>query len=641
MSTKFRIYASVLSLALVGAFFMWFSSPSRAEVTAGSDGSVYLYDTNYAIQEADTYRWQFNQEVYASESNTTASDAFSCPAEATGAYTFISDRGQERTGLNGWNAAAVQIFPSGSKDLLEVNFTPAANILSLKLGQASIKQAGGQYSLGVACTTNNGVTVVKSWYRYIEVTAVTGEWFALPNGDGSTGGGDNGGGDNGGGTGGGENGGVDPTLGLGTEGLTLTPATTESWVRESIYYNLNPRTFSSTKNLDGVTARIAALKNLGVGAIILEPIFPVSQTGKPGTVGDIYAPSDFASIDPSLGTTTDLAELTTAAHAANIKVLLTWVSGQVGNDVAWFADNPDWILKQGINTARPVGKPYAALLDYSAVGLKAKLITDMTNWVTNNQIDGFVSATASAQPVDFWDEATYRVNKVRPTVFLSTGTLSADYLAHSFAGAIAPNVVTVANAMSKGTSTNVAWNALLKTLGTKSSASANINYLTDYNALIAAKTDAARFGNFLNSALVFTYLAPGTPMLQAGQEIAYAKVPSQINAENIVWPTKAHPTTALLGKLAKTKAALGLTSRSATTALVSANKSLFAFKRVGSSGTLFYIANLSTKSVTAKLTFGAKYTVYDLAGKKITLVASQNVTVPAAGFVVYSTKLVK
>ena len=199
MTKTTKIYAWVLVLALFAGAYTYFSSPSRAEVTQGSDGPVYLYDTNYEMQEVDGYSWGFSQEVYASESDANASDAFTCAPEATGAFTFIADRGQERAGTNGWNAAATQIFPSGSKNLLEVNFTPAANVTPLKLSQASIKTVGGQYSLGVACTTNNGVTVTNAWYRFIEVTPSTGEWTALPNGDGSEP--------------------VDPTLGQGVEGL--------------------------------------------------------------------------------------------------------------------------------------------------------------------------------------------------------------------------------------------------------------------------------------------------------------------------------------------------------------------------------------------------------------------------------------
>jgi hypothetical protein len=54
------------------------------------------------------------------------------------------------------------------------------------------------------------------------------------------------------------------------------------------------------------------------------------------------------------------------------------------------------------------------------------------------------------------------------------------------------------------------------------------------------------------------------------------------------------------------------------------------------------MANLSKKAVTAKVTLGAKGAFYDFtSGKKITVAASQSVTIPASGFVIYSSKQVK
>ena len=616
---------------------MYFSSPSRADVTAGSDGPVFLYDGNYALQDAANKTWEFNGEIYASQSASDVDAFFTCPADATGAYTFISDRGQERTGVNGWDAAATQIFPAGSKNLLEVNFTPSANIISFKLPQSSIKQIGGQYSLGVACTKNNGVTVTNAWYRYIDVTPSTGVWTALPNGDGSGsgGGGDTGGGDTGGGI-------VDPTLGQGTSGLTLTAATTADWVKKSVYYNVNARNFGPNHNLADVTAKISALQAIGVGTIVLEPIFPISQAGKPGTIGDIYAPSAFDSINPDLGTDSDLTALITAAHAANIKVVLTWVSGQVGNDSTWISDHSDWILHNGINNAHPLGKAYATSLDYSSPDLRAELITEMKGWVDNFDIDGFTSAAAGGQPLDFWDEATYRINKVRPIAFFTTSPVAATYTTHSFGADTRTDLLAALNNLPKGTTVNTTWNTLIKSLDTANKSAANLNFTTDYTTSVAGKSDAVRFGAALNAAIAMTYVAPGAPVVNAGQEIAYAKALKPYDADSIVWPSKAPAATALFAKLAKLRTTNPAIYTGSTTALVSSVKTVFGFKRAAAGSTVYYLTNLTKKAVTAKITFGTKGNVYDFAtGKKVAIAASQNVTIPAQGYLIYTTAQVK
>jgi ribosomal protein L30E len=65
-------------------------------------------------------------------------------------------------------------------------------------------------------------------------------------------------------------------------------------------------------------------------------------------------------------------------------------------------------------------------------------------------------------------------------------------------------------------------------------------------------------------------------------------------------------------------------------------------KRSSASSSVYYFANLTKKAVTVKVTFGKKETVYDLAtDKKIIIAVSQNITVPASGYLIYSSKLVK
>ena len=636
MSKMSKVLSSVaaISLAVVGVTYFIASSPSNAEFTSGSDGPVYLYDGGYTL-ETSNKTWGFDAEVYASEANDNASDSFTCPAQATGAYTFISSRGAERAGLNGWNAAASQIFPAGSKNLLEVNFTPAANIIPILLPQSSIKAVGGQYSLGVACTTNNGVTVSTAWYRYIDVTPGTGEWTALPNADGSGGGDGDGDGD---GDGGDE---TDPTLGLGTDGLTLSPATTATWSKNSVYYNLDVRTYSAAGNFQGVTDRMAAIKALGAGVLVLEPIFPVSQSGKPGALGDIYAPSSTGELNPELGTEDDLKALIAAAHTAGIKVMMTWVSGHIGNDSAWINDHQDWLQYSGLNRVSPKGKPYATMLDYGVPALRAELITQMKAWITKYEFDGIASANASSQVADFWNEATHRVNLIRPVVFLTSSPVTSTQTKNSFSAVKRNDFLTTLNTLYKGTTTSTTWATALKNLGTSGKTATNVNFTTDSVTGGLGKTDATRFGKYLNSAIALTYVAPGAPLLNAGQEIAYSKALKPFDKDSIVWPSKAPATTAFITKLSKLRQTNSVLLTAPATTITTASKSVLAFKRSSSAGSVFYLANLSAKAVTTKVTFGAKLSVYDFtSGKKITLASSQNVSIPANGFLIYSTKKV-
>ena len=375
--------------------------------------------------------------------------------------------------------------------------------------------------------------------------------------------------------------------------------------------------------------------------LVLEPIFPVSQTGMPGTIGDIYAPSTTASINPELGTETDLTELITAAHTNDIKVVLTWVTDRVGNDSAWLTDHTDWIQRQGISNVHPTGANYASLLDFGVPELRAEIITQMKTWVTTFDLDGLASPAAGSQPLDFWNEATYRVNQIRPVAFITTSPVAGTYSTNSFGALKRTEFTTALEGLSKGNTLNTTWKTAIQKLATANTTAANINYVTDSTIGQRGKSDVTRLGAFFRSALALSYVAPGTPMLNAGQEVAFGSLKAN-DPDNIVWPTQAHANTALLTKLAKLRTTNSVLTSGTTANLVTSVKTIFAFKRSGPAGTVYFISNLSKKAVKGKVTLGSKGSFFDFtSGKKISLKASQDVSIPAAGFIIYSYAQVK
>jgi len=155
MTKKASIYAWLLVLALIAGGWTYFSSPSRAEVTSGSDGPIYLYGSDHKFNDGTDVVHVFDADAYVSAAADNVSTPFVCPSDASGAGTFISPRGSERD-PNSWSAKATFGFPRGSKNLKEVSITPSANIDTINLSQAAIRSVGGQYSLGVVCTKDSG-----------------------------------------------------------------------------------------------------------------------------------------------------------------------------------------------------------------------------------------------------------------------------------------------------------------------------------------------------------------------------------------------------------------------------------------------------------------------------------------------------
>ncbi len=106
---------------------------------------------------------------------------------------------------------------------------------------------------------------------------------------------------------------------LAAEGQTLPakpraakqPASQQSerdWWRNAVIYEIYPRSFQDTNgdgigDLNGITRRLDYLKDLGVDAIWLTPVYPSPQ------VDFGYDISDYRSIDPKYGTMADFERL--------------------------------------------------------------------------------------------------------------------------------------------------------------------------------------------------------------------------------------------------------------------------------------------------------------------------------------------
>ncbi len=167
---------ATIAATLVGGFGA--AAQAAGTTTTQSNGSfgpvrVFLNDA-YVADAATTFAWSDN--VISSGSTTDITSALSCPSSSEGAAVFLSARGAEST-KGSWKAFASAAFVGGTTTVSQANLKPAG-LTSGNPGAGAIKSAGGDYSLGVACLSNSGVTVDRAYYRYISVTASTGAWTA-------------------------------------------------------------------------------------------------------------------------------------------------------------------------------------------------------------------------------------------------------------------------------------------------------------------------------------------------------------------------------------------------------------------------------------------------------------------------------
>jgi alpha-glucosidase len=121
--------------------------------------------------------------------------------------------------------------------------------------------------------------------------------------------------------------------------LPAAPATAdvEPWWVQAVIYEIYPRSFQDsnadgTGDLNGIAQRLDYLKELGVDAIWIAPIYPSPQ------VDFGYDVSDYEAVDPRYGTLADFDRLLAQARQRHIRVILDMVLNHTSDQHPWFLD---------------------------------------------------------------------------------------------------------------------------------------------------------------------------------------------------------------------------------------------------------------------------------------------------------------
>lgn len=97
---------------------------------------------------------------------------------------------------------------------------------------------------------------------------------------------------------------------------------------------IDPATPDGIGDLVGLRSTLPYLKDLGVDAIWMTPVFQAKSYHG-------YDTTDFYDVDPAVGSRKDFTDLTQAAHAAGIKIILDLVQNHVADVNPWFVAGAD------------------------------------------------------------------------------------------------------------------------------------------------------------------------------------------------------------------------------------------------------------------------------------------------------------
>lgn len=221
------------------------------------------------------------------------------------------------------------------------------------------------------------------------------------------------------------------------------------WSKGAVVYQIFPERFAPTDEkyspnwntcylephsrsngtLKGITQHIEYLKDLGIDAIYLNPIFLANTSHRYDTV-------DYMKIDPLLGSEEDLKELVSTCHKANIKVILDLVYNHTSTQFFAFQDvlknqenskYKDWYLIRKFPIDTKSFPPNYMSFSFGAFMPKLntdnpecrKYLLDVSkHYVKNFDIDGYRLDVADEVTHSFWKEMRKEVKAIKEDVLI-------------------------------------------------------------------------------------------------------------------------------------------------------------------------------------------------------------------------------
>jgi cyclomaltodextrinase / maltogenic alpha-amylase / neopullulanase len=212
------------------------------------------------------------------------------------------------------------------------------------------------------------------------------------------------------------------------------------WVTRGVMYQIQPRAFTPEGTLRAATARLPKVAELGFDIIYLCPVFvadddpnvqgwsPRQKKSGMNNPRNPYRMKDYYHVDPEYGTDDDLKAFIAEAHRLGMRVLLDMVYLHCGPNAVFLAEHPDFVKRDAEGNVAVAGWGFPAL-NLANPELREYLWKNMEYWVREFGADGFRCDVSDGIPLDFWETARDRLEKIRPDVcMLAEGTRREDQL---------------------------------------------------------------------------------------------------------------------------------------------------------------------------------------------------------------------
>ena len=286
------------------------------------------------------------------------------------------------------------------------------------------------------------------------------------------------------------------------------------WSYNAVLYEMNIRQLTPEGTISAATKHLPRLKELGIDAIWLMPIYPIGKVERKGTLGSYYSVADYCGISDEMGTFEHLDAFVAEAHNLGMKVILDWLTEKPS----------DWYKRDSNGEALvPWDWSDTAQLNYDNREVWQGQIDAMKFWITEHNIDGFRCDMAMLVPIEFWQVVRFNLQQVKPDVFLLAEAEEDNIFQNAFDACYSWRLHHAMCDVAKGNSR--VW-TLRETIHADRRRfpkwSMRMTFTSNHDENSWSESEFTRFGDALEPMAALTFLLPNAlPLIYTGQEYGY------------------------------------------------------------------------------------------------------------------------
>ena len=297
------------------------------------------------------------------------------------------------------------------------------------------------------------------------------------------------------------------------------------WSFSAVLYEMNVRQLTPEGTLRAAMERLDFLRDLGIDAIWLMPVYPIGEENRKGELGSYYSIRDYKAINPEFGTIEDFDAFVEKAHSLGMKVLLDWVANHTARDAKWLHTKPaDWYEREADGTAKvPWDWTDTAKLNYANHDVWRGQIDAMRFWIEKHNVDGFRCDMAMLVPIEFWQEATKVLHAIKPDVFMLAEAEELNLFDKAFDMGYAWEIHHMMCDIAKGG--RRVWdlrNTLYADRERYPASAMRMMFTSNHDENSWSGSEWSRFGDSLEVMTALTFLwEAAMPLIYTGQEVGY------------------------------------------------------------------------------------------------------------------------